>query len=107
MVHLAFEEGLLQGVHFFGIAFVEKNALVPLRREHEQLVGIDQRTPEIAVTIEGDAIGPSALTESRRPEDFALHGVAIRVYAQTCDAAARGFDYVHPFLVSIEADLIG
>ena len=79
----------------------------PLRREHEQLVGVDERAPQVAVAVEGDAVRPRALAERRRAEDFALDGVPRLVDAQARDAAAGGLDDVEKLLPGVEADFVG
>ena len=92
---------------FFGIAFVEQHAQIALRREHEQLVGVHQRAPQIAGAVERDAVRPRAFAQARRPEDLAVAEIALLVDAQPRDAAAGRFDDVQELFVRIEPDFVG
>src|SRR6516164_5906214 len=55
------EELPLERVDFCGFAFVEQDTEIALRREDEELVGVDAGAPEVADAVEGDAVGPCAL----------------------------------------------
>ena len=107
MRHTIGEKLPFECVHQRRFAFIKQKSKITLRSEDEELVGVDQRAPEIAVGIEGDAIGPGAFTEARGAEDLALHGFAALVDAQPRDAAAGGFDDIEPLFAGVEADFVG
>ena len=71
-VTLVAEEGLFERVDLRRIPFVQQHAQVAFGRQHEQLVRVDERAPEVAVAVEGDPVGPGALAEGRGAEDLAI-----------------------------------
>ena len=48
-----------------------------MRRQHEELIGIDHGAPEIAATVERDAVRPGTLAEVAGAKDFAVNEVSI------------------------------
>src|SRR6478735_3637464 len=54
------QHSLLERVDFLWIAFVEQETQVAFGSEHEELVGIDHCSPQIAIAVKGDAVWPSA-----------------------------------------------
>src|SRR5258708_10771816 len=105
--YLIEEERLLQGVDARRVAFVEQDAQIALGRQHEQLVGIHQRSPKVSVAVERDAVWPRALSQGARTEDLTFGNVAMLVDSQPCDAAASGLRDVEEFFIRVEADFVG
>ena len=59
--HPIFVERTLECVHSRRVAFIEQDAEISLGRQHEQLVGVHKRSPEVPNAVKSDSVRPCPL----------------------------------------------
>ena len=88
-----------------GVAIIEQRQHVRLGGERDQPIGLHDGDPQVAVSVEGEAVGCTA--QIRGTEGFAVRQRTVRARPQARNAPTVGLDDVQPLFAGVEADLVG
>src|SRR5665213_2192838 len=93
--------------HLLWVSFIEQHLEIPLRRQCKEFIGVDHCPPQIAETVEGDAVGPRAPPQIGRAKCFSFSQRSIVPHTESADASTRWFRDVEILFPCVHADFVG